>query len=78
MEIFFRIFAFPITLCVATICFFFAMLFEPSFRTDEHGVSVFDRIYRESHNLLLARFWDDFAPWFQAVVAGVVYYIIFF
>ena len=77
MNTIFSIIAFPITAGIEIICFIFAMFFEPSFQT-QNGVSVFKRIYRESHNLLLNRMWDDWSPWFQATVAMIIYFSIFF
>lgn len=77
INLLFGIFALPITIAVEIICCIFAMFFESTF-LDRDGVGVFKRIYREANNLLLARWWDDFSPWFQALVAAIVYYIIFF
>lgn len=77
MNTIFEIIALPITLAVSAVCFFFAMIFESSLRT-KNGVTVFKRIYRESHNLMLNRVWSDIQPLFKCVISAIIYYVIFF
>lgn len=76
MNTIFTIIALPFTFIISSICFLFALMFEPSF-SKKDGVDVFKRVFRESNNLALMKIWKDLSPLFQSIISATIYLAIF-
>ena len=82
MKIIFKIIAFPITLVISILCFLLIVTFcwglvkEAKIKEATFG-TAFMRLHRESNNIFIWELWDDVIPFFQAVISGVIYWLIY-